>query len=184
MEYTQENVLVSVMVHLATHLRADGWNVFWHSSGQTEAYTTGPEKGTVTLVQAIPDTPTFITQGTRTNSDEIVLPALAVQVTPTRRIQRYGMGDNRHIREISVRVGGLASTGREQRMLATSMIEWSDVGETNVDFPLQDYSNPATPVDLEPATLWWAQTTTPEISTEQKNVRFQINTELILQYVE
>jgi len=184
MQYTQENVMLSIFVNLAQHLRQDGWSVFWHSSGQTEAHTAGSSKGTITLIQAIPATPTFITQGTRANQDEIVIPALAIQVSPTRRLDRYGLGDSRFHREMQVRIGGIAGNDREQRTIAKSLIEWSDVGEVNVHFPVYDYTNPNAPVELQHAELWWAHTTTPEVATEVENVRYRINTELILRYVE
>jgi len=188
MVYSLNNLLVSVYVTMATELRARGWNVFWHASGETEVFTGGTEQGTVSLIQNIPANPTFITERTTVNlanADQIVLPAFAIDVQPPKRLRRLGLGHVEWEREATIRLGGIVTSSAEQRALASDLYDWLLIGDDDYYMAISDYdSNPSTPPALAPAEVWWANIVTPEVSTGVDAIRYQINAELILRYVE
>lgn len=187
MLYSIDNVTISMFLNLSTELRRIGWNVFWHASGETEAFTGGTEQGTVSLIQSIPENPTFITDastGSYGDQSQIIVPAFAMKVQPPRKKQRLGLGDTRFEREYDVKIGGLAANARQQATLASTLYEWLDIGDTNYYMPMWDYSDPDSPTALDPAEVWWVDVTTQEVATEVDNIRYQINIQLVLRYVE
>lgn len=187
MLYTIDNVTVSMFINLATEMRSRGWNIFWHATGETEAFTAGTEVGTITLLQSIPQNPTFITReesGDYANQSQVIIPAFAMKTQPPRKIKRLGLGDVRFEREYDIKIGGLAANARQQATLASALYEWLDIGDTNYYMPMWDYSDPVTPVELDSAEVWWVDVTTQEVATEVDNIRYQINVQLTLRYVE
>lgn len=187
MQYTLDNVMVSMFTNMATEFRNRGWNIFWHASGDTEAFTTGPEVGTMTLIQHVPENPTFITSptvGDYVSQDKIVTPAFAMQVQPPRKIQRLGLGHTDFEREMDVFIVGIVSNSRQQTTLASALYEWLEIGDTNYYMPISDYSIPSAPVALTPAEVWWANVSTLEVATEVDTIRYQINVDVKLRYIE
>ena len=188
MQYSHDNLLVSVSKHFATFFPSLGYDVFWHASGDTDAETAGQKIGTITLVQKVPQNPTFIVGedvGNLSQGDQIVLPAFAVHVMPPRKVRRYGIGDPRFEREVQIFVLGMASDSRQQATLASELYEWLDVGDTSYYLDIWDYeSNPSSPSTLEPAELWRTSMDTPEVADEVDVIRYQINIELALRFVE
>ncbi len=188
MVYSLDNLLVSMFVNMATELRSIGWNIFWHGSGDTDAFTGGSEQGTVSLIQNIPANPTFImgaVAGDYTSSDKIVVPAFAIDVQPPQRLQRMGLGDTQWEREVTIKIGGIAADARQQAALATALYDWLQIGDDDYFMPISDYdTNPSSPPALQAAEVWWANIVTPEVPTEVDAIRYQINVELILRYVE
>jgi hypothetical protein len=187
MQYNLDNIKISMFLNMATELRDKGWNIFWHASGDTDAFTTGPEAGTITLLDEVPLNPTFITSpsaGDYASQDEIVTPAFAMQVQPPRKIARLGLGHTNFEREMDVFIGGIASDSRQQATLASALYEWLEFQDTNYYMPISDYSIPASPVALDPAEVWWADVSTLEVATEVDTIRYQINIELKLRFVE
>lgn len=190
MQYSLDNLTVSMYVNLATQLRSAGWNVYWHASGELEAHTSGlpAALGTVSLVQDIPANPTFIsglTDGDYTRQDKIILPAAALRVAPPRKIARLGLGDPRFEREVDIRIACIATDSRQQATLASMLYEWLEIGEDDRYLSVNDYdTDPSTPPALDPVEVWWSSMTTPEVATEVDTIRYQINIELILRFVE
>lgn len=190
MQYSLDNLTINMFMHLATYLKGVGWNVFWHATGETETHTSAlPEAlGTVSLIQDIPATPTFVVNtadGDYARQDHIVLPAFAVKVDPPRRGDRYGLGDPRYWREADIKIGGIVTDARQQATLASALYEWLLIGDENYMLSIADYdSDPSSPPALDPAEVWWANMTTPEVASEVDNIRYQIHIELILRYVE
>lgn len=185
MLYSLDNMTISMFINLATQLRSIGWNIFWHATGETDAFTGGSEQGTITLIQDTPVNPTFITSAVNyVDKDTIVIPAFTVRVQPPRKLQRMGLGDTTYEREMDLRIGGIAVNSRQQTALASALYEWLDIGDVNYLMPISDYANPAAPVALDPAEVWWSSVTTPEVATEVDTIRYQINIELILRFVE
>jgi len=189
MLYTLDNFAVSMFVNMATVLKADGWDIFWHASGETDTQTSGGStKGKVSLIQNIPADPVFITTGTYgdyAKRENIVIPAFAIQVIPPRKIRPLGLGDHRYEREVDIRIAGIATDNRQQATLASTLYEWLQIGETHFTMDIWDYSsNPASPTSLEKANVWFAYVTTPEVAYEVDSIRYQINIDLVLRYVE
>ena len=187
MQYSLDNVMISMFVNMATEFREQGWNIFWHASGDTEAFTTGPEVGTMTLIQQVPVNPTFITApnvGDYLKQDQLVTPAFAMQVQPPSKIARIGLGHTDFEREMDVFIGGVVKDSRQQATLASALYEWLEIGDTNYYMPISDYSNPGSPTALDPAEVWWADVSTLEVATEVDTIRYQINIEIKLRFVE
>lgn len=189
MQYSINNVTVSVLVHVATVLKAAGWRVFWQASGETEPHTaSGEALGTVSLLQDIPADPTFIAMpqaGDYTRQDVVVLPAFAISVTPPRKLRRIGLGDYRFERETTVRLAGIVASSRQQTTLASTLYDWLQVGEDHHTMVVKDYeSNPSAPTDLAPVDVWFVNVATPEIGIAVESIRYRVNITLILRYVE
>lgn len=189
MQYSVNNITVSVLVNASTVLKAAGWNVFWHATGETETHTAGGDAlGTVSLLQDIPEYPTFVTMpsaGDYAKQDNIVLPAFAIDVVPPQSLRRYGLGDYRFERQCSIRLAGIAASKQQQTALASTLLDWLQVGEGHESMSIRDYeTNPASPVDLEDAFVWFANVAIPEVAATVESARYRVNVNLILRFVE
>ena len=186
MQYSLDNVTVSMFQNLATYLRSIGWNIYWHASGDTEAFTAGTEQGTITLIQHVPENPTFITanNGSYANKDNVVIPAFTVMAQPPRKIRRLGLGHTTFEREMDLVISGISTDSRQQSILASALYEWLDIGDTNYYMPVWDYTIPGSPVSLDPAEVWFTHVATHEVASEIDSTRYQIHIEIILRFVE
>ena len=186
MVYTIDNFLVSMFMNFATEARSRGWNIFWHGSGETEAFTAGTDQGTISLIQDIPENPTFVTKGgDYTKQDQIVLPAFAISVSVPRKLQIRGLGHDDYEREVTVILAGLAENARQQAALADMIYDWLQIGHDDYYMPISDYSvDPSSPTALDPAEVWWADVQISERVDNTNTLRYHVNTELMLRYVE
>lgn len=186
MQYSLDNVTISMFQALALHLRSIGWNVYWHASGDTDAFTGGSDQGTITLIQHVPENPTFLTAdaGAYANKDNVVIPAFTINAQLPRKIRRLGLGHTQYEREMDLVIGGISTDSRQQAILASALYEWLDIEDTNYYMPISDYSTPSAPVALDPAEMWFAKVSTHEVASEVDSTRYQIHIEIILRFVE
>jgi hypothetical protein len=192
-QYTTENLLVNISTAFADRLRAAGYDVFWHTTGSTDAQTAGlpAAKGTVTIVPEIPANPTFITRlkDGDTHADlapeEIAVPVFTVSIEDLpRKEKRHGIGRGaafRYVREFEI--DGLAADAFQHRELADLLFEW--LGEGDVYLTILDYdADPENPPELRPVTVRWADVVKPELPSEDRNLRYYVGAKAGLEYIE
>jgi hypothetical protein len=189
MKYTTTNVKTSMTLALADFLRAKGYDVLWHASGETEGQTAGLDapKATVTLVPEFPANAAFIVRlkGDSAGAEEIVIPAFAVHVALPRRDSIQGLGHSDYTWMRDLRVDGLAADEFQQTDLAELLHEWLQSVEDK-QFVILDYtSDAADPSPLDPL---WIEHADPVWSTELvgavEAVRFYTRATAVMSYIE
>lgn len=188
MQYSTNNLTVSVTEDLATYLRAAGYDVYWWATGETSAQTAGlPQaKGIITLTPSIPANPALIVRlkDGSVSQEEVALPAFSVLVEDgPRKILRAGLGEQVWLRQRPLLIQGLAADAWQHDELADLLGDWVD--GTDKYFSIFDYdSNPSAPPQLEDAWVHRAAVIRPEVYTEIEVYRYQIQIPVSLRYFE
>lgn len=190
MLYTTDNLVVSLTMALATYLRANGYDVFWQASGDTDAQTAGlaQAKAIVTLVAEFPANPTYIVRlkSEQSGAEEIVVPALSLRATTMpKRIALLGLGHKEYWWEREIMIDGLAADDFQQRDLLDLLHDFQQSEEFK-EFTIYDYkSDPTTPPQLDnPARVMSAGERGQELVHENPAVRYYLQGTMRVQYVE
>lgn len=188
MNYSTDNLLISLNRKLAESLRAFGYDVRWFATGEVETHTAGGEaKGTVTLVPDFPANPTYIVRlndGGSPGAEEIAVPAFALRLDDSpERGDRAGIGESVFYRERTFEIDGFAADDFQQRELMDFFYEWLQIGD--VYLPVWDYStDPDNPTSLEPLEVWRAYVEKENFLHEIEAIRYYIRIVAIVRYVE
>jgi len=188
--YNTNNMLVSLTLDLAQHLRDHGYAVRWHATGDVDPPTTGPlssARGEITLVPSFPANPALIVglRDENTRADNVVVPALALCLpdAPKRKaIAGLGHREWEWLRE--VHVDALAVDEFQHRELADLLHDWFE-SEANKPLPISDYgADSSTPTPLEPVRVDVSAVTRNEQIHEVEAIRYQIRAMAVLSYYE
>jgi hypothetical protein len=188
MKLTTNNLLVSLTVALAGHLRAKGYDIYWQAADTTDAQTVLPEKkGTVTFVPAFPANPTFIVRlrSESAGTEEIVVPAISLMVGKSpHRVRSRGLGHKDYEWERKFSVFALAADEFQHRELADLLHDWLE-SESFKAIPMADYdADAATPPPLEPVYVVMSSTDPREVYADNDATRYRITTTAVVTYIE
>ena len=199
MLYSTNNVQISLTVALAEYLRAQGYDVYWHTAALLEEQTAGlaEAKAIITLVPEFPSDPVFILPANPENvqrlksegvpSAEVIVPALSLQIIGSPRkgkIQGLGHRDYEWTRDL--RVDGLAADAFQHRALADLLFEWLS-GNDYRYLPVNDYdTNPTTPPALSPVEVLQDSSSAirNELIHEVAAIRYYVQAQTRISYVE
>lgn len=187
MQYSTDNLQISLTLLLASRLREKDYNVRWQLSGEVESFTSGAAsaKGTVTLVKESPANPEHIVRlndGESPADYEIPIPALTLQVGPDHRGNRYGMGHSEFFRTRTITIDGLARDEFEQADLERVLSDW--LLDEMPRLSVSDYADPNSPVALNPIEIRSSRVVKTELSTELDALRYYVRAEVEVEYVE
>mgnify|MGYP001327115435 CR=1 FL=1 len=152
-KFSENNVATSVSSHLANRLVSGGYFVYWHAidalqtpSGWYYGYTDsaatlladdaflafmGTATGILTLTDHVPAAPRFITRhisdGTVPAEDEVMVPAMSVEVGASRAVAQYELGTGLKWRERRLVVEMYTRTPTERATLKDSLAIWLDL---------------------------------------------------------
>lgn len=189
MLYTTSNIQTSLTTALATLLRANGYDVYWHASGVTETQTAGlgTAKAVVTLVPEFPANPTSIVRLNDANVGEetVVVPALTLHVLGSpRRIRLRGLGHSDYEWARTVRIDGLAADEFQQRELQDLLYSWLHDTEWK-EIPVFDYeADASSPPQLDPVYVQNAVVDRQELYLEVEAARYYLRALINLYYIE
>jgi hypothetical protein len=190
MRYSTDNLLIAVQRDFADRLRANGYDLRWHTTQEVEARTAvGSAKDIVTFVPEFPPNPAHLIRsaglndGSTPQEGEILVPAFAISMPQLpRKIKRAGLGDSTFERWRTVFITGFAYDEFQQREFTDILYEWLEVGDTRLT--VTDYTDPDNPVTLEPLTVVGAEVSKEEWPSEIDAIRYYVSGKLILSYFE
>jgi hypothetical protein len=187
MQYNSTNLITSLTLDLAAFLRSKGYAVYWHTTGDTEAALQEPTLATITFLPAIPANPTpFVRLKSESgNSDEIVVPALALtNWSQPRRRRELGLGHRDWEWEVDFTIDAFAADEFQHRALADCVQEWLQ-REVEQEIPIFDHAaNPTNPSLMEPVRVRLSDVRREELYMENIAVRYYVRGDFTVQFVE
>lgn len=187
--HTTNNIKISLLTALATELRANGYDVYWRATGETEAQTKGLETpvATVTLTPDFPDNPSVLRRLKTENAgeEEIVVPAFAAYVPDAPRRQYIlGLGHRDYEWARQVIVDGFAADAFQQADLLNVLSDWLQ-SEEDKEFAVGDYDlDPQAPPSLSVVRVTFAHIEQMELVNENPAVKFYLKATIVLGYEE
>lgn len=199
MRYTTINLETSLTLALAEFLKAQGYDIYWHSAGALENHTAAlaTSKAVITLVPDFPADPATILSANPANvqrlkagelgEDELVVPALSLQMLgPPAKGAILGLGHKDYDWVRSFRVDGFAADQYQHRELADALMEWLSSGAYQY-LSAYDYSvDPLNPTPLQAVEVIQERSTVQrgELIHDVEAVRYYIQSTARIAYVE
>lgn len=155
MIWSETNFSNSIAVALASNFVTAGYLIYWfeqdavqtpdgwygaYSAFQATTYATDAQfqgrlaaaKGLVTVRGKLTAAPTFVTRPNSSglvpvrDSNQIMVPALAIEVTPQTPLSQFELGTTNKWRARAILVHGFARDGAEQGVFADLLSDWFD----------------------------------------------------------
>lgn len=189
MKYSTSNVLTSLTLDLATQCRANGYDIFWQATGDTDAETLGlsAPKATITLVNEFPANPALIVRlkNDSAGSNEIVVPAMALQLpTYPRRVEILGLGHKDYWWERRILIDAFAADQFQQRDIGDLLHDWLQSEEFK-ELPINDFDSDAeNPPALDNVLVQVASVESKLLQYQVEAVRFYTKATALVRYIE
>lgn len=189
MLFSTDNVLVSLTLALADHLRLNGYDVYWQATGTTDPQTAGlaQAKALVTLVPEFPANATYIVglKSEQSGAEEVVVPALSLRLTTSpKRVKILGIGHKDYTWERECMIDGLAADAFQQRELVDLLHEFQQSVEWK-EFSVFDYeTDPNAPALVGPVRVVAAGERSSQLVHDNPAVRYYMQATAKLQYEE
>lgn len=189
MQYSTDNVTLSLQRQLSELLMEEGWNIFWHASQVTEPHTSGlpSAKGTIVIIPEIPDRVVDISGLSieDTEPHQVALPVFSVHVGNRVQDRIGGLGHADYFWHREIRIDGLVRNSFEHTKLADLFSEWLE-GDNQTKIRIWDFDSDETgSTELRAAEVLWSSVRRTELSAEENPlVRYYLGAVASIEYIE